>query len=137
MRIKSGKNALSAAILGRQSVRATRRDGVGGYAAGKKSAGRKHHLLIDTDSMILKVRIYAARAQNRNGAALVLDQIEIPLSKLELIWTDGGDARDKPAGWMVRRFGQCPLRLEIVRRSNPKNGFAVPPRRRVVERTSG
>jgi transposase len=38
---------------------------------------------------------------------------------------------------MPERFGQRPLRLEIVRRSDTQNGFAVLPRRRVVERTFG
>ena len=87
--------------------------------------------------MILKVRVHAADVQDRDGAALVLDQIDEPLSKLELIWADGGYAGNKLQGWMQARFGERPLRLEIVRRSDTQKGFAVLPRRWVVERTFG
>jgi putative transposase len=110
---------------------------VRGYDAGKKIVGRKRHLLVDTDGLILKVRVHAADVQDRDGAALVLDQIDEPLSQLELIWADGGYAGDKLAGWMVERFGERRLRLEIVRRSDTQKGFVVLPRRWVVERTFG
>jgi len=92
---------------------------------------------VDTDGLILKVRVHAASVQDRDGATLVLDQIDAPLSHLELIWADGGYAGDKLAGWMAERFGQRPLRLEIVRRSDAQKGFQVLPRRWVVERTFG
>lgn len=118
-------------------MRTTRRGGVRGYDAGKKIVGRKRHLLVDTDGLILKVRVHAASVQDRDGATLVLDQIDEPLSKLELIWADGGYAGDKLQGWMQTRFAERPLRLEIVRRSDTQKGFVVLPRRWVVERTFG
>jgi putative transposase len=110
---------------------------VRGYDAGKKIMGRKRHLLVDTDGLILKVRVHAADLQDRDGAALVLDQIDEPLSGLELIWADGGYAGPKLQSWMQTRFGPRPLRLEIVRRSDTQKGFAILPRRWVVERTFG
>jgi len=118
-------------------VRTTRRGGVRGYDAGKKIVGRKRHLLVDTDGLILKVRVHAASVQDRDGATLVLDQIDEPLAKLERIWADGGYAGDKLAGWMAARFGPRPLRLEIVRRRDAQKGFVILPRRWVVERTFG
>ena len=92
---------------------------------------------MDTDGLILKVCVHAASVQDRDGAALLLDKIDEPLSKLELIWADGGYAGDKLAGWMAQRFGERSLRLEIVRRSDAQKGFQVLPRRWVVERTFG
>ena len=118
-------------------MRTTRRGGVRGYDAGKKVVGRKRHLLVDTDGLILKVRVHAANIQDRDGAALVLDQIDEPLSRLELIWADAGYGGAKLQNWMQSRFGARPLRLEIVRRSDSQPGFAVLPRRWVVERTFG
>ena len=108
-----------------------------GYDAGKKIVGRKRHLLVDTDGLILKVRVHPANLQDRDGATLVLDQIDEPLSRLELIWADAGYAGKKLHDWMESRFGSRPLRLEIVRRSDHQKGFAVLPRRWVVERTFG
>ena len=118
-------------------MRTTRRGGVRGYDAGKKILGRKRHLLVDTDGLILKVRVHAADIQDRDGAALVLDQLDAPLDRLEHIWADGGYAGPKLQDWMAARFGPRPLRLEIVRRSDTQKGFAVLPRRWVVERTFG
>ncbi len=89
------------------------------------------------EMLILKVCVHAASVQDRDGAAWVLDKIDEPLSQLELIWADGGYAGDQLAGWMAERFGERPLRLEIVRRSDAHKGFQVLPRRWVVERTFG
>ncbi len=86
-----------------------------GYDAGKKILGRKRHLLVDQGGLILKVRVHAASLQDRDGATLLLDQLDEPLEDLQLLWADGGYAGDKLAGWMAERFGPRPLRLEIVR----------------------
>lgn len=116
-------------------MRTTRRGGVRGYDAGKKILGRKRHLLVDPDGLILKLRVHAASVQDRDGAALVLDHIDEPLSTREHLWADGGYAGPKLQDWMAARFGTRALRLEIVRRCDAQKGFAVRPRRWVVERT--
>ena len=133
----AAKKGPSAAILDSQSVRTTRRGGVRGYDAGKKVMGRKRHLLVDTDGLILKVRVHAADVQDRDGAALVLDQIDQPLASLEHLWADGGYAGEKLRAWIRQRFGPRELRLQIVKRSDDASGFEVLPRRWVVERTFG
>lgn len=131
------KKRPTAAILDSQSVRTTRRGGVRGYDAGKKILGRKRHLLVDTDGLILKVRVHAADLQDRDGARLVMDQLDEPLDDLRLIWADGGYAGPKLQSWMRERFGERPLQLEIVKPVAQRQGFAVLPRRWVVERTFG
>jgi putative transposase len=50
--------------------------------------------------------------------------------KLRLIWVDGG-YRGQLLEWVAERF-----RLQVVLRPEEQKGFAVLPRRRVVERTS-
>jgi len=110
---------------------------VRGYDAGKKIVGRKRHLLVDTEGLILKLRVHAADLQDRDGATLVLDPLDGPLSSLELIWADGGYSGEKLQGWMQSRFADRPLRLEIVRRTDRQTGFKVLPRRWVVEPTFG
>ena len=68
---------------------------------------------------------------------MVLEQIDAPLSELALIWADAGYSGPKLQDWMTTRFAARQLRLEIVRRSDAQKGFAVLPRRWVVERTFG
>lgn len=92
---------------------------------------------MDTDGLILKVRVHAADVQDRDGATLVLDQLDAPLAAVQHIWADGGYRGPKLQGWMPQRFGERPLRLEIVRPDAAQRGFAVLPRRWVVERTFG
>jgi putative transposase len=99
--------------------------------------GRKRHLLVDTDGLILKVRVHAADVQDRDGATLVLDQIDEPLAGIQRIWADGGYAGQKLRDWMNERFKGRNLHMEIVRRSDDATGFEVLPRRWVVERTFG
>ena len=118
-------------------MRTTHRGGVRGDDAGKKILGRKRPLLVDTDGLILKGCVHAASIQDRDGATLLLDQIDEPLDDLQLLWADGGYAGGKLAGWMAERFGARPLRLEIVRRSDAAKAFQLLPRRWVVECTFG
>lgn len=118
-------------------MRTIRRGGVRGYDAGKKVLGRKRHLLVDTDGLILKVRVHAADVQDRDGAVTVLDQLDASLASIQLIWADGGYGGPKLQGWLQQRFKGRPPQVEVVRPNPAQKGFAVLPRRWVVERTFG
>ena len=63
-----------------------------GYDAGKKVAGRKRHIVVDTMGLLLAVVVHAADIQDRNGAKLVLRNLQGRFSKLRLIWADGAYA---------------------------------------------
>src|SRR2546425_9513394 len=45
-----------------------------GYDAGKKVTGRERHILVDTLGLLLSVAVHPANIQDRDGAALVLDE---------------------------------------------------------------
>jgi putative transposase len=121
----------TAGCLDSQSVKTTAFAGTRGYDAGKKINGTKRHLLVDTMGLLLAVVVTAASVQDRDGAQLLLTQLGGACKKLRLIWVDGG-YRGQLLDWVA---AQCRFRLQVVLRSDDQKGFAVLPRRWVVERT--
>ena len=62
----------SAAVLDSQTVKAGDHAGERGYDAGKKTNGRKRHIVVDTLGLILAVVVHPADVQDYDGAVLVL-----------------------------------------------------------------
>jgi putative transposase len=121
----------TAGCLDSQSVKTTQVPGERGYDAGKQVNGRKRHILVDTLGLLLVVVVTAASVQDRDGARLLFPRLGGACKKLRKIWVDGG-YRGSLLTWVIEHFRFV---LQLVQRSPEQRGFAVLPRRWVVERT--
>lgn len=123
----SGGVVDSQSVKGADTVSADSR----GYDAGKKINGRKRHIVVDTLGLLLVVLVTAASVQDRDGGARVLNRAKMAMPSLALVFADGGYA-----GRLVA-FARRLLRIvvQVVRKPEGQRGFAVLPRRWVVERT--
>lgn len=125
----------TAAIIDAQSVRASGqvREGSSGYDAGKKTKGRKRHIAVDTNGLLLALVVTAASIQDRDGAIRVLADLHARFSRVSHIWADGGYA-GRFVTLSKRVWGVV---IEVVKRSDDAKGFQLLHRRWVVERTFG
>lgn len=122
----------SAAILDSQSVKVSDMGGISGYDGNKKVKGRKRHILVDTLGNLLEVVVWAANSNDREGAKALISKAERQIVvRLLKIWADKGYQGD----WDVWLHNEWNIQLEIVSAEAGQKGFAVQPRRWVVERT--
>lgn len=133
----------SAAVIDSQTARTTGAGGPGrGFDAGKKTFGRKRHLLVDASGLVLLAHIHAASLHDTVGARQMVEMTSpTALPRLELVWADGAYTGpfatwlSEARGWRVEvPFHRKRQAWRYGLEERPK-GFQVIPRRWVVERT--
>ena len=144
-----------------QSVKTTGVGGERGYDGGKKVKGRKRHLLVDTEGLVLKARVHVANVVDQEEIKTLLEHAKGLFPRLSHLWLDAGyRGENKGRGWVEKVLGwtvdlverpRKPAPEEVLKlwaaewakegekvdwqRLMPPKGFYVLPRRWVVERT--
>jgi len=138
VRVDAGRDpAPSAAVLDAQSIKSSEGGQARGFDMGKKTTGRKRHLIVDTLGLILVVMVTSASVQDRPGGRKILALLAERFPSIALVWADGGYANSIDNGLLAWAKEKLGLLLQIVKRSDDVKGFQVLPRRWVVERTFG
>ena len=91
--------------------------------------GRKRHLAVDSNGVLLLPYVTGAEVQDRDAADALLADLEREQPTLLHVRADQGDAGEL-VDWVHEHLG---VTLEIVRRTG--TGFTVQAKRWIVERT--
>jgi transposase len=140
----------SAGIVDSQSVKTTGVGGPRGFDGGKKINGRKRHLLVDTQGLLIRVVVHPADVPDCDGIRLVLADGPALSPRLSHLWMDGSykgrgkEWIESTLEWTVSIVQHPPKPRGVWAPADavidwaallPPPGFRVLPRRWVVERT--
>ncbi len=104
-----------------------------GYDGGKRTKGKKRHVPVDTQGLLLHAVVHAADVQGRDGGVLLMAAVFSLHPFLRKLCADGGDQGPQVQDGLRRVMRQ--VEVEIVKRSDAAKGFVVLPKRWVVGRT--
>ena len=104
-----------------------------GFDAGKKIKGKKRHLLVDTQGLLMQVIVHSAAVQDRDGGVLLLATLFGRFPYLEKLFADSAYQGPIFADALAKILSQ--VKIEIVKRSDQTKGFVTLPKRWIVERT--
>ena len=103
------------------------------FDAGKKIKGKKRHIHVDTQGLLIHAIVHSADIQDRDSGVLVMSTMFGMFPFLMKLYADGGYQGPKFRAAVKKVIAR--LNVEIVKRSDKEAGFVVLPRRWVVERT--
>ena len=97
---------------------------------GKKTKGRKRHIIVDTLGLLIEVLVHSASIQDRVGAKYVVSKAKMNGATFRKGWVDGGYTGTL-LPWAKETWD---IDLAVVKR-NELHVFKVLPKRWIVERT--
>jgi putative transposase len=134
-RVQAGRDESPASsAVDSQSVKAAGQGGEKGFDAGKKVAGRKRHIWVDSLGLLVAVLVTGAGMHDGRAACELLHRRrwDEELPRLRVVYADSQYRAD-----CLREevFSFAPFELHVVSRPEGSVGFVKLPQRWVVERT--
>src|SRR3712207_2267010 len=84
-----------------------------GFDGGKNVRGRKRHILVDTEGLVVQARVHSARVPDQDGIRRLLEPARGRLPRLSYLWVDAG-YRGRGKDWTEEALG---VEVEVVNRS--------------------
>jgi putative transposase len=134
-RVQAGRDESPASsAVDSQSVKAAGQGGEKGYDAGKKVAGRKRHLWVDSLGLLVAVLVTGAGTHDARAACDLLHRRrwDEELPRLRVVYAD---SMYRAECLHEEVFSFAPFELHVVTRPEGSEGFVKLPQRWVVERT--
>jgi putative transposase len=83
-----------------------------GFDPAKKVEGRKRHLLVDTEEVVLEARVHSAKVPDEDGIRMLLNPARDRLGRLSHLWVDAG-YQGRGRRWAEEVLG---VSVEVVRK---------------------
>ena len=87
--------------------------------------------MVDTLGLVWGILIVSGRTSEAAGAKQLLLRVKDGLTRWQIVWVDGG-FEHRIEQWVEEH---CSFRIEVVKRSEGKQGWELLPKRWVSERT--
>ena len=96
-----------------------------GFDAGKKIKGKKRHILVDTQGLLMHSIVHGADIQDRDGGVMLMASIFGLFPFLLKLYADTGYTGPKFKDGLSEVCGQ--INVEIVKRSDTGRFVVLPP----------
>jgi putative transposase len=115
LRVRLGRDPQpSGGIVDSQSAKTTVVGGEQrGFDGGKKVRGRKRHLLVDTEGLVVEARVHSAKVPDQDGIRRLLEPACSRLGRLSHLWVAAG-YRGRGKEWVEKALG---VEVRVVNRS--------------------
>ncbi|WP_179382024.1 IS5 family transposase [Streptomyces sp. SA15] len=115
-------------VKGAETVSKTR-----GWDQAKMINGRKRHLIVDQDGLLVDLLVTPADVQERAAARILLTRLHAEHPEIVLVWADNAYGGEEFTAWAQDTLG---ITIKVVPLPEDAKGFVVLPKRWVVERSN-